>query len=144
MTTENSTVPTWFWVMAVLAVLWNAMGVMAYIADVSQTAADLAKQPQIVQELYAARPAWVVGAFAVAVFGGLLGSFSLLLRRKIAVPLLVLSLVALVVQDFWWFGIAKSYQHFSVSSQTMPVLVFVIAVCLVWFARSSAAKGWLR
>ena len=144
MTNEKSAVPVWFWVVAVLAVVWNAVGVMAYIADVSETAADMAKQPQIVQDLYAARPGWAVAGFAVAVFAGLLGSICLLLKRNFAVPLFLASLIALLVQNFWWFGVAKSYQHFEASSQAMPALVFVISVSLWLFSRSRAAKGWLR
>lgn len=144
MTNEINKPPVWFWVVAVLAVAWNAMGVLAYVADVSQSPEELASQGEIIANLYAARPAWAVGAFAVAVFAGLLGGLSLLLRVKFAVGFFYLSLIALLIQNVYWFGIAKAYQLFPASTHAMPVVVFVIAVLLIWFARLSAAKSWLR
>ena len=40
---ENSSpIPTWFWVASILALVWNLMGVMAYIAQVTLTPEALA------------------------------------------------------------------------------------------------------
>ncbi|MEM7360999.1 MAG: hypothetical protein AAF431_18045 [Pseudomonadota bacterium] len=144
MTSQENAVPVWFWVVSGLAVVWNALGVMAYIADFNQSVEDIAKLPQITQDLYAMRPDWAVWAFAVAVFAGLLGSILLLLKRKLASQVFLLSLVALLVQNYFWFGMAKAHQHFPASSQVMPALVIVIAIFLIWFARNSTARGWLR
>lgn len=142
MTSEQNEVPVWFWVVAVLAVVWNAMGVLVYLGDVYQSPEAIAKLPQITQDLYAMRPAWAVGAFAVAVFAGLLGSILLLLRRSLASNVFLLSLIAILVQNYFWFGLAKAHQHFPATSQIMPLLVIVIAIALIWFARSCAARGW--
>ena len=60
-------VPTWFWVVAVLALLWELMGVAAYLSDVSMTDADLAKLPDGQRQLYAMMPSWVTAAYAIAV-----------------------------------------------------------------------------
>lgn len=143
MTTQNNTVPVWFWVIAVLAVLWNALGVMAYLADVNQSPEQIAALSQTMQDLYAARPSWAVGGFAVAVFGGLLGGILLVLKKRIASTVFLISLIGLLVQNFYWFGMAKAHQLFPASSHAMPLLVLLVAVFLLWFSRTSAAKGWL-
>jgi hypothetical protein len=45
-------------------------------------------------------PLWMTGAFAVGVFGGLGGSALLLLRRALAVPVFVVSLLAYIALYF--------------------------------------------
>lgn len=141
---QTTAVSTWFWVVAVLAVAWNALGVVAYLADVNQTSAELASMSPTMQELYAARPSWAIAGFAVAVFGGLLGGLLLLLRKRLAAVLFLLSLIGLLVQNFYWFGMAKAHQLFPATSHIMPLMVVIVAIFLLWFARASAAKGWLK
>ena len=48
--------------------------------------------------MWEATPPWMVAAYAIAVWVGLAGAALLLMRRKLAVPLLLVSLVAVVVQ----------------------------------------------
>ena len=88
--------PTWFRAVAVVALLWNLLGCFAFFSDLRLSPADLAKLPEAQQALYAARPGWAVAATAVSVFGGVLGSIGLLLGKKWALPVFVLSLLGRV------------------------------------------------
>jgi hypothetical protein len=142
MTNSHSKPPVWFWVIAGLALVWNAIGVMAYLADVSQTAEQLAQQPQAVQDLYASRPVWVTAAFAVSVFAGVLGCLGLLLKKSWSSSLLWASLIAVLVQNVYTFGIAQMHKHIQ-SAIALPIMVVVIAIFLVWFARYSKSRNWL-
>jgi len=98
--------PSWLKVVAVVALLWNLLGCFAFFADLRLSPEDLAKlaeaqqAQQAQQALYAGRPAWAVAATAVAVFGGVLGSLGLLLRKKWSFVVLLLSLIGILVQDF--------------------------------------------
>ena len=49
----------------------------------------------------AAMPAWVTGAFAIAVFGGALGCLALLMLKRWSTWLLLISLLAVLAQDLW-------------------------------------------
>lgn len=40
--TDKIKAPTWFWVIAVVALIWNLLGVAAYIMDVTMSAEDIA------------------------------------------------------------------------------------------------------
>ena len=82
--TENSTnkPPVWFWIVSVVALIWNGMGVMAYLGQAYMSDDALAALPEAEQALYANVPAWATAAFAIAVWGGLLGCLALLLRKK--------------------------------------------------------------
>ena len=142
MTNSDNTVPIWFWVVAGLAVAWNAIGAMAFYADVSQTPEQLAQHSQAIQDLYASRPGWAFAAFAVAVIAGLLGSIGLLLRKNWAVTMFWASLIAVIVQNFYSFGIAKMHTHVE-GSVLLPAVVALVAIALLFFSRSCRAKSWL-
>lgn len=122
-------VPGWFWVVAGLALLWEAAGCAMYLAAVTSGADAL--------------PFWVMATFAVAVWSGLAGATALLLRRRLAVSFLLLSLIAAIVQYSYVF-LALPVQVIGASVVAVPIAVIVVGGLLAWFARSAAARGWLR
>lgn len=134
----------WFIIAAVLAVVWDAMGVMAYISTMTISAEDMAKMTEAEQAIHKATPAWANGAFAIAVFGGLIGSLLLLLKKSLALPVLIVSLLAILVQMFNAFFIMDSYAVFGPGGTIMPIMVIVIAVLLVWLAISAKSKKWIN
>ena len=86
MTTTNKPTAA-FWIIAVLALIWNIMGVMAYLAQAFMTDDMKALLPEAEREMYENKPAWATAAFAFAVFAGLIGALALLLRKKWATSL---------------------------------------------------------
>jgi len=124
MTNVETKLPVWFWVVAVLALVWNALGVMAYLSDNGSGAGT---------------PAWAVSAFAVAVFGGVLASILLLLRKNIATAVFALSLLGVLVQQYYFYAVAEMEG----GVPPMSVLIVVGAVFLLWFSRFCGNKGWL-
>lgn len=143
-TESNSKLPTLFWIVVVIAVIWNALGVMAYFMEVTMSEEAMAELPAAQQALYAAQPAWVTGAFAIAVFAGLAGSIALALRRAIATPILAVSLVAVAVQMFYIFVMSDTLAVMGTSSAAMPALIIVIGIALLWFSMRSREKHWIR
>jgi hypothetical protein len=133
--------PKWLRPVAVVALIWNLLGCAAYLADVTLTPADVAKMTPDQQALYAARPAWAVGATAVAVWFGAAGSVGLMLRKKWSVPLLLASLAGLIVQDAALFGFAAS--KVGPLAVVLQLLVLIIAIGLVMLARKGTRQGWL-
>ena len=68
-----------FWVIVVLALIWDIGGCMAYMAEFNAEA--MAEQPESYQNLVATRPAWATAAFAVAVTSVLDASLSLFMSH---------------------------------------------------------------
>ena len=134
--------PVMFRVVAVAAVIWNVLGVLAFVMNVAISAEAMAAMPEVQQALYAAQPAWVTGAFAIAVFAGLGGSIALALRKGIATAIFVVSLVAVIAQMFYAFAMSNMLSVMGASSAVMPSLIIIIAAALVWFSIRSKAKGW--
>lgn len=124
--------PSWFRAAAVLAFLWNLIGVCFYLGQVGVLG------PPFVQEGAPAMPALVTAAYAIGVFGGAAGSLGLVLLKAWARPVLMVSLLALIVDWGWVIMTTGS------AALPLGLTVLVIAVLLVWLAQSAAAKGWLR
>jgi hypothetical protein len=135
--------PAWFWIVAVLALCWELMGVTAYLMQVTMTQAEIDAYPQAQRELFAATPPWVFGAFAIAVFGGLAAAIGLLMRRKWALPLFVVSLLGAVLQFSWVFFAARAHETIGPSAVPFPLTIIAIGIALVWFSRFAARRGWL-
>ncbi len=135
--------PLGFWITSVLALLWNLLGVTMFFVQTNLPPEALAALPVDQRQLYESTPAWVNGAFAVAVFAGLLGSVTLLLHRRLALPLFALSLLAVLVQMGYTYLATPALQVYGPAGLALPIVLIVIAVFLVWFARRSIARGWI-
>ena len=120
------------------------MGVAAYIMHVRMTDSDIAALPEAERLLYETAPAWTTGAFALAVFGGTLGCIALLLRKSWAFPVLIVSLIGIVAQMTYDVFLSKAMDVYGPGFMIMPAMVLLIGIFLLFFARSSTAKGWLN
>jgi len=140
---DSINVPGWFIIVAVLAVLWEAMGVMAFIQTITMTADDLFALSVAEQTLYNTTPDWANAAFAIAVFSGLIGALLLVFKKSIALPFLVLSLLAVLVQMYNAFFIMDSFAVFGPGGVIMPIMVIVIAILLIWLAHFAKSKQWI-
>ena len=94
---------TAFWVIAVVALISNLMGVMAYLGQAYMTDEALAALPEAERAINENYPAWATAAFAIAVFGGAIGCILLLLRKKMATTLFIVSLIGILVQMIYNF-----------------------------------------
>ncbi len=144
MTSTSNKPPTWFWIVGVIALIWNLMGVFAYIAQVTMSPETLQALPENERVLYESTPAWATGAFAIAVWSGALGCILLLLRRKWATTILIISLIGISVQMYHAFFIGNSIEVFGPGGLVMPVMIIAIAFFLVSFSRKATANGWLK
>ena len=90
---EIVAIPRWFNVVAILAVIWNLLGVMAFVNHMMMTPEMIAALPIAEQNLYATVPLWATAAFAVAVFAGALGSLALLMKKEFCYQLFVVKFV---------------------------------------------------
>lgn len=131
-----------FWVVGVVALLWNLLGVWAYIGSVTATPEQLASLYNDEQlAMILATPKWAISATAIAVTAGVIGSILLLLRNKLCVPVFIVSLIAIVVQDVYIFGMTNSVEAFGMQPIYMQGLVLLIGIYLVWYATAQKKRG---
>lgn len=143
MNTESNKPNTLFWVIGIIALIWNGLGVMAYLSQAYMTDEMLAALPEAERALYENVPAWVTAAFAIAVFGGTLGCILLLLRKKLAKPVFLISLVGIIVQMIYNLFMSKASEVYGPGGMVMPIMVMLIGVFLLLYSKKCIEKGWL-
>ncbi len=135
--------PGWFRLLSLLGLLWNAFGVYMYLKKVGMMGDPLAGLDPAHVALAQSVPAWVTGAFAIAVFAGLLGSLCMVAGKRLASALLLLSLVAVIVQCGWIILASNARAVEGAMALIMPGVITLVAILLVWLAGKGAARGWL-
>ncbi|GAA0720912.1 hypothetical protein GCM10009430_21590 [Aquimarina litoralis] len=138
----NIKTPIWFWIISVIALLWNLMGVMAYLAQAYMTDEILKAMPEADQNFHNNIPAWVTAVFAIAVFSGTLGCIALLIKKKWAIILFIISLVTVLAQQFYNFFI-QDFVALTGQRIYMPICIVVFGAFLIWFSKYSNNKGWI-
>lgn len=135
--------PRWFWIVSPLALLWNLVGLLMFWKEVTLSPAATAALPPEQQQIHAAMPQWVYVFFGIAVIAGVLGAFGLLLRRRWAVPLLLVSLLAVVVQMASAYATTPVWALTGVAGAVFPLVLIAVCAFLWSFARSAARRGWI-
>ena len=133
--------PSWFPVAAIAAVIWEMIGCVMYLMQVS---VDPATLPVDQRAMWDAAPTWMMAAYAVAVWVGLVGAIFLLRRHRLAEPLLLISLVAVIVQ-FSALLLVPQLRNLTTSDALfLPAMILVVSTVLYQFARTARRSGWLK
>jgi ABC-type xylose transport system permease subunit len=136
--------PVWFWVISVIALAWYLMDTSAFFMRVLMTEEAIKAMPENQQHLYRDMPLWVNIVFACEVFGGTLGCISLLLRKKWALPLFVISLLGVLAQTSNIWFLTDAVSAMGAPAVMMPIVAIIIGTAMVSLAKSAIPKGWLR
>lgn len=137
--------PRSFIVIATLLLLWNLVGVASFIMQYGMDLTELAKTDPVGARIFAAMPTWLWLVYAFAVLTGTAGAVAMLLRRRSAVPLFLLSLVGVVVQFGHVFLATDLIAAKGVLVATgFPIVIFLIAIIQWRYAQAQTAKGVLR
>ena len=134
--------PVWFWVVALLGLVWELFGVAQYLMHVGVLPNNMEMSPAE-RSLMQSSPMWVTGLFAIGTFGGALGALGLLLRQSWARLLLVLSLIAVILQFGGWLLATDAISVIGPTVFVMPGVIVAVAILLVWTANAGVRRGWL-
>ena len=140
---HNAEIPSSFKIIAGVAIVWNLLGLMAYFMDVMMSPEVLAAMSDAERAMYENRPSWVISAYAIAVHAGTIGSIGLFLKKGWSVPLLMLSLAGIIVQQIYIYFMSGALEASGIAGLILPLLVLVIGIYLVHYSRTAKAKGWL-
>jgi hypothetical protein len=135
---------TSFWIIAVVALIWNIMGVFQFLSStlMKEEMYETLTDPQIA--LLNSLPAWYNIVFAISVFAGLLGCVVLLLRKKIAIPLFLVSLIAVLVMMGYWLLVSNAMEIYGTEAVIMPLFVIIVAIFLYFYSKGAKQKGWIN
>jgi hypothetical protein len=143
MSEDNGQQPVagWFTPAAMASLLFMVLGCIMYLMHVLTDPDTLPLEQRIAFE---ALPVWVVAAQAVAVWVGLAGTALLFLRRKLAEPALLVSVVAVLVWLAGLLAVTGVRENMSANDLLVAIVVSAITWTIYWFARRSRQRGWLR
>lgn len=137
--------PIVFWIISVIALLWNLMGVGAFASEFLITPEMMEGMSDAKRALYENSPGWLKIVYGVATISGLLGAIFLLLRKKLALTLFLISLVAVIIQMGYSMIASNAIEALGVNQAVvMPLVVICIAAFLVYYARKAIAHDWLK
>ena len=149
MATQSRT-PVHLWIVGVLALLWNAIGVYDYLMTRMRNTDYLASMmptvdPNAMLAWVDGFPIWAQAGWALGVWGGLVGALLLLMRSRWAVPAFAVSLVgALLGLGYQIVAAPPLAGAEGAINDIMPYVIIVIALALFLYARAMKAKGILR
>lgn len=141
---EKVKTPIWYWIIASILLIWNLMGILNYVQHMTVTEEMLQQMPENQRILYADFPEWVQIAFAVAVFGGAIGSIALLIKRKLAVQAFILSLIGIVVQMGHSISIAAQMDSGGEWVYIMTVLLIGTGAFAIWLSKYAVSQNWIK
>lgn len=130
--------PHWgFWLIGAAGLIFNVLGCINFLAQMNADA--VAAMPEVYRTIVASRPAWGTAAFALAVFGGLLGCLLLLFRRTAAFYLFAMSVIGALAAQIPFLGMVG----FPVEAWVGWLSQVATGVFLVWYSRVAMRKSWI-
>ena len=138
---DTAAAPRWFMAAALAAVVWELIGCAMYLMQVT---ADRATLPLDQRAMWDATPTWMVAAYAIGVWIGLVGAVLLVLRRKLAEPLLLGSFVAVLVQFSGLLLVPALRDRTPADAWLLPLVIIAVCYSIWHFARRARVSGWLR
>ena len=133
--------PAWFVPAAIAAVLFEGFGAYSYVLHVTTDPNSL---PIDQRDLVMAMPIWMTGAYALAVWVGLAGALLLLMRRRLATPLLLVSLLAALVQFGALLVVPELRNLVGPDELLVPFVIMLVCYGIWHLARHAQKQGWLR
>jgi magnesium-transporting ATPase (P-type) len=131
----------WYLIGAIASLLFMAAACAMYGLHVATNPQSLPLDQRTVFEV---EPLWVTSAFGLGAVAGLAASALLVLRRRMAQPLMLISLVAMVA---WLAGLLLvPGLRDVITTNDIAVAIVVVAITwtIFWFARHSNQRRWLR
>ena len=147
--------PKWYWVLGGFILLWNLFGVFVFSVMVLMVSGtlDIASEEAMAKmaeaqrtqtlttkEVILSTPMWANVAFAVAVGFGVLGSIAMLMRKKLAVPFFIVSLIGVLAQNSYNYLLSDAVEKMGVG---LSPLVILVAIVTVPFALFCSRRGWI-
>ena len=140
---EAGRAPWHLWLVGMLGLLWNAVGALDFTMTQTKNDAYMGQfTPEQISSLYGF-PTWLVVFWALAVWGGVLGALLILLRKSFAVPVLVVSLVAMSVTAIHSAFFDGGLYATSGTTPGFVLLIFLVALALLLYARAMRQRGVL-
>jgi hypothetical protein len=136
--------PMHLWIVGLVSLLWNAMGAFDYSASQLRLEFYMSHFTQTQLDYFYAFPTWAVAAWAIGVWGSLLGSVGLLLRERRAVWAFGLSIVGLALTTLYSLVLTNGQELMGDGAIIFTAVIWVITLLLLLYSHKMAGRGVLQ
>ena len=143
--------PWHLWVVGLISLAWNAFGANDYLqtqlgnlAYFESMMDGIDATPEQALAYFQSYPAWVQAAWAIGVWGSVLGLLLLLLRSRFAVHAFALSLLGLATTTVYQLIVGQPDWLHNAMTTIINIVIWSIATFLLIYALSMRSKGVLR
>lgn len=139
-------VPTSYWVVTGLGLLWNAFGAYDYIMTRMRDAEYLKGMgdPQAVLAWIDSYPLYAQIGWGLGVWGSVVGSVLMVLRSRHAASAFVVSLVGAIVSFGYQFTHTVPAALDTTAGKVIPLVIMAVVLFLWRYSRKSAEQGIQR
>jgi hypothetical protein len=136
--------PWHLWLVGILGFLWSSGGAFDYLMTQTRNEGYMSSFTPEQLDFFFGFPTWVVAFWALAVWGGVLGTVLLLLRKRLAVGVLLVSFLSMVVTTIHNLFLSNGMEVMGDPfSMVFSALIFLFALGLFLYARAMKNKGVL-
>jgi hypothetical protein len=132
-----------FWIVAIIGLIWNLMGVDGYLNQAYQTERFKSMYSKEQLEIIFNIPSWVMVAFAIAVFSSVFACILLFFRKKLAKTFFLIGLITVIIQTTYNLFINPGKEWYGYLEYSMLIIIPLFSVFLFWFSKKCADDGIL-
>jgi len=141
----NNRAPWHLWTVGIIGLLWSSIGAMDFVMTQMENEAYMSAFTEEQLKFFYGLPAWTIVAWAIAVWGGVVGSLFLLLRNQNAAWVFLVSLIAMVLTAIQNYGLSNGMEVMGDAlSLIFTGIIFVASVGLYMYARAMQTNGLLK
>ena len=136
--------PWHLWLIGIIGGLWSSIGVISFMLTQMNVEAVMSRFPPQQRAYFESFPLWAVAFWAIGVFGGVIGCLLLLLKNRLAFPVLLASVIGATVCNlgglFLLGGMEVMRETGGLGVTVIPV---IFAAFLAYYAGAMRKKGVL-
>lgn len=123
----------------IILLVWNIIGILFFLQDVFIDPKILTENQL---EFRSRFPFWIKIIYAIAVFGGTIGTFGLIKRKSWSHSIVIVSMLAVIIQMYHSIFIANSLEFLGNSAAILTTIIIVLSIVLAWIAETYKRNNW--
>ena len=130
---EKKINPTVYKIITILAIVWNAYGVLYYFYEITMTDEQLNSLSPAEKDMIINSPSWSVAAFAITVWFGLLGAILLCLKHRLTIIAFIISIIGLSFTFYYTISFNDSITKYGYSCIYKLSFTLIFHVFLIFY-----------
>ncbi len=141
----NQSTPIHLWIVGIVALLWSAMGAMDFVMTMTKNEAYMGQFSAEELEFFYSIPTWVLGTWFVGVWGGVIASILMLMRKKISCQIYLASFLGALISTFHNYVLSNGLEVMGTAGAiAFTAAIILVALALVLYSRAMVQRGVLR